>query len=219
MNQKLGETAKAKARERKANAWLAAWLILFHIYIIVWIYSELHAIASESVNTVSVSTCVCMCACAWSAWSVCMQCTALHVRDVNPTKMERQLMAFAISQWSSPFSTICSSTRKPSNRPRVPFGAYCACRHNRSIEVNTWPAIPKLELFGLPCLPSIAVPLDHISNYALSIWRGTWTDLFWLQHRTNKTTARLKNPKTPVQLAFWSSLKGVTTIDSFVATE
>lgn len=123
---------------------------------------------------------------------LCMQCTALHVRDVNPTKMNRQLMAFAISQWSSPFSSICSSTRKPSNRPRVPFGAYCACRHNRSIEVNTWP------VFGIPCLPSIAVPLDHISNYALSIWRGNWTDLFWLQNRTNETTAKLKNPKTPV---------------------
>lgn len=66
----LAKLAKAKARERKTNTWLAAWLILFHMYIIVWIYSELHAIASESVNTVSVSRCVCVCACAWSAWSV-----------------------------------------------------------------------------------------------------------------------------------------------------
>ena len=60
----LAKLAKAKARERKTNTWLAAWLILFHMYIIAWIYSELHAIASESVNTVSVSRCVmrvCMC--------------------------------------------------------------------------------------------------------------------------------------------------------------
>ncbi len=109
--QKLGETGQSQSQRTKNKCMTHSthgWYYFKFCMYIVWIYSDLHAIAPESMNTVSVSTCVRVCACAWSTWCIC---------NAPPYMLEMWILQKWTGSW-----WLLQSANDPPHSPTI-----CSC--------------------------------------------------------------------------------------------